>query len=168
MSAAMTTPPSSRTLTGRHVALALAGFFGVIVAVNLTLALLAARSWSGLVVENSYAAGLHFNQDLAEARRQRALGWTDGVGHDRGRLRFEVRGRDGTPVGGLKVEARLRRPTHDGEDRVLKLSPDAGGVYRAGDALAAGAWDVEIHAGDGHGLRYRRDARLWVAEGSLR
>ncbi|HLA02420.1 MAG TPA: FixH family protein, partial [Aestuariivirga sp.] len=45
-----------RTFTGWHMAAITISFFAVIIAVNLTLAVFASSSWSGLVVANSYVA----------------------------------------------------------------------------------------------------------------
>ena len=42
--------------TGFHMLACMIVFFGVIVAVNLTMATLASQSWTGLVVKNSYVA----------------------------------------------------------------------------------------------------------------
>ena len=39
--------------TGYHMLAIMVAFFGVVIAVNLTMATFASRSWTGLVVENS-------------------------------------------------------------------------------------------------------------------
>ncbi|TIW70058.1 MAG: cytochrome oxidase, partial [Mesorhizobium sp.] len=44
----------SREFTGRHMLFIILGFFGVVIGVNLTMATLASKSWTGLVVENTY------------------------------------------------------------------------------------------------------------------
>ena len=44
----------TRTFTGWHMAVITISFFAVIIAVNLTLAVFASTSWTGLVVANSY------------------------------------------------------------------------------------------------------------------
>ena len=49
--------------TGRHMALILVSFFAVVVGVNVTMAVLARKSWTGLVVQNSYVASQHFNAE---------------------------------------------------------------------------------------------------------
>lgn len=54
----------------------LLAFFGVVVAVNLTMATLATRTFGGVVVENSYVASQQYNHWLAAARKQDRLGWT--------------------------------------------------------------------------------------------
>ena len=64
-----------RTFTGRHMAMIMVGFFGVIIAVNFTMARFATATFGGIVVENSYVASQEFNGWLEEAEKQRALGW---------------------------------------------------------------------------------------------
>ncbi|RWK14298.1 FixH family protein, partial [Mesorhizobium sp.] len=50
-----------RVFTGRHMLAIILAFFGVVIAVNLTMATLANTSWTGLVVENTYVASQQFN-----------------------------------------------------------------------------------------------------------
>ncbi|ESZ68246.1 hypothetical protein X726_32300 [Mesorhizobium sp. L103C105A0] len=65
-----------REFTGRHMLATVLAFFGVVIAVNLTMATLANTSWTGLVVENTYVASQQFNKKAEEGRAQAALGWT--------------------------------------------------------------------------------------------
>ena len=62
------------TFTGRHMLLVMVAFFGVTITVNLVLAFFATSSWTGLIVKNSYVASQEYNEKLAEARAQDALG----------------------------------------------------------------------------------------------
>ncbi|MEN3952524.1 FixH family protein [Iodidimonas sp. SYSU 1G8] len=156
--------PTPHFFTGRHMLAVVLGFFAVVIAVNLTLAFFATRSWTGLVVENSYVASQHYNEELAQAHRQRALGWHGGLSYEGGRLVFRLRDAAGAPLPGMQVSATVRRPTHEGEDRELFLSPSAAGVYAVPVALMPGTWAVEVHALGRDGRPYRRDYRLWVAE----
>ena len=48
--------------TGRHMLAIMLAFFGVIIAVNLVMATLASKSWTGLVVKNTYVASQQFNR----------------------------------------------------------------------------------------------------------
>jgi nitrogen fixation protein FixH len=77
----MTTKPFS----GRHAAAILIAFFGVVIAVNVTMAMFATRTFGGTVVDNSYVASQKYNGWLAEARRQKQLGWTASASLDAGR-----------------------------------------------------------------------------------
>ncbi len=43
-------------------------FFGVIIAVNVTMATIAIASWTGLVVQNSYVASQEFETQAPRAR----------------------------------------------------------------------------------------------------
>ncbi|ESY87148.1 FixH family protein, partial [Mesorhizobium sp. LNHC229A00] len=71
-----TTTRKPREFTGRHMLAIIPAFFGVVIAVNLTMATLANTSWTGLVVENTYVASQQFNRKAEEGRAQAALGWT--------------------------------------------------------------------------------------------
>ena len=47
--------------TGRHMAMILVTFFGIVIAVNITMARYASSTFGGLVVDNIYVASLNFN-----------------------------------------------------------------------------------------------------------
>ena len=68
-----------KEFTGRHMLAIIVSFFGVIIAVNMTLVYFAVQSWSGLVVKNSYVASQKFNKTLEKAALQRARGWTSAL-----------------------------------------------------------------------------------------
>ena len=66
----------TRRFTGWHFTAIIAAFFGVVVAVNLTMAVFATRTFGGVVVENSYVASQKYNGWLEAAKRQQKLAWT--------------------------------------------------------------------------------------------
>ncbi|HUD29953.1 MAG TPA: FixH family protein [Novosphingobium sp.] len=72
----MTTHAPRKPFNGRHMAAILVAGFGVVIAVNFTMAGLASSTFGGVVVENSYVASQHFNRWLDEADKEKALGWS--------------------------------------------------------------------------------------------
>ena len=91
--------------TGWHMTAILVAFFGVVFAVNFTMARLATTTFSGEVVENSYDASQVFNKWLDAAAREKALGWNAHVARQiDGRLAVEVTGA-GTQNASLTGEA---------------------------------------------------------------
>ena len=65
-----------KRITGWHAAAGLVAFFGLVIAVTLTMAVYATTTFGGVVVDNSYVASQKYNGWLKAAERQRALGWT--------------------------------------------------------------------------------------------
>jgi nitrogen fixation protein FixH len=149
------------TFTGRHMLVLMVVFFGVVIAVNLTLAVLASRTWSGLEVANSYVASQNYNEEIAAARRQDGLGWTSGLAVGGDGLVLSLSDGAGRPVAGAEVSADLRRPVHEREDTRTRFVWTHGGEYRA-DTPAPGAWRVEIEARAPGGRRYRQLFRITV------
>ena len=90
-----------RQFTGRHMLVVVCAFFAVVIAANATMAYYASRSWTGLVVANSYVASQHYNEKLAAAQAQAAMGWSSELTYAQGELRLRITSRDGTPVAGL-------------------------------------------------------------------
>jgi nitrogen fixation protein FixH len=64
-----------KTLTGRTALLSILAFFGVVMAVNVTMMTLAVETLRGTDVDNPYSAGLAYNKEISAARAQEARGW---------------------------------------------------------------------------------------------
>ena len=136
----------TRTFTGWHMAATTISFFAIIIAVNLTLAVFANTSWTGLVVENSYVASQTFNRDAAEARLQQAAGWQMKLTVKRDFARISILDRDNQPLTGLKIRAILQRPTDEAGDQNLKLQDAGAGIYLAKGPIGHGVWIADITA----------------------
>ena len=77
-----TTLPTARRqqgLQGRHVALIFFTFFGAIFAMNGAMIYSAISTYSGIVSNEPYRKGLHYNDRIDADARQTRLGWTDTV-----------------------------------------------------------------------------------------
>lgn len=153
---------TTRAFTGFHMALCVGGFFGVIIAVNITLAVIANTTWSGLIVNNGYVASQEYNGVLARAREQQALGWQSELVHADGSLDFTITRRDGGAIEGLDVRAKITRPTHENEDVDVAFARAPNGRYLARPSLGAGQWIVDVVAIHSSGTTHRRIFRLWV------
>lgn len=157
---------SPRTFTGWHMFILVCSFFGVIIAVNFTMAMFATGSWTGLVVKNSYVASQHFNEELTSARAQDALGLKSKIAYADGQLRFTIHAKDGAELSGARINAKLARPVGIEQDHTVTLSENSPGTYQHDGVLAAGIWDVEVLAHLPDDTSYRQIFRLYVPEAS--
>jgi nitrogen fixation protein FixH len=153
---------AERRIEGKHVLAGMVAFFGVIISVNVTLAVLANTSWTGLAVENGYVASQHFNAELAEARRQAELGWRPHFGYRDNRLELTLENSSGHPLSGFAIEAELERPSTDREDRRVLLRETQVGTYVAEETLNSGQWDADVTIKDSSGRTMRRIYRFVV------
>ncbi|WP_087005454.1 FixH family protein [Rhizobium sullae] len=130
--------------TGRHMLLIMLTFFGIIIAVNMTMAWYASSSWSGLVVKNTYVASQEFNKK-AEAMRAMAMSGVSGkfALHD-GLIVYELHNRDGFPAAADEVTAHFKRPVGDHEDFVIELPKSHDGHFEARRRILSGDWIVEV------------------------
>ena len=135
-----------RTFTGWHMAAITISFFAVVIAVNLTLAVFASTSWTGLVVANSYVASQSFNRDAEIARQQQALGWQMDLTVNRNLTKIVILDRDNLPMTGLNLRAVLQRPTDEAGDQVLKLQEARAGIYMANVTIGGGVCVADITA----------------------
>jgi len=155
--------------TGRHMLLIMVAFFGVIIAVNLTMAFMARRSWTGIVVENTYVASQEFNANAAEGRAQAALGWRSELEIAGGTVRYRLLDRSGAPVHSDDVTARFRHPAYESADREAVLVPDADGSFSAPVELPDGQWIVSTAAVvTALDSPYREARRVTIRDGALR
>ena len=152
--------------TGRHMLLTMLAFFGVVIAVNVTMAWFAGSSWTGFVVENSYVASQQFNAKMAETRAQQALGWTGHFSVSGGTVRYAISDAKGAEVALEAVSVIFRRPVDDREDQTIILAKDTGG-YAAAHDVADGVWIVEIDADASLPNLYRETRRIHVLQGVL-
>ena len=164
---------TGREFTGRHMLAVMLAFFGVIIAVNLTMATFARTSWSGLVVQNTYVASQQFNARAEEGRRQAELGFAPALAVEAGMLRFSLTDKEGRPVRLTDGIATLRRPVGDADDATVALAPRGAALEAALD-VADGAWIVEVHAtiapeaGAGLDHPWRETRRIQLRAGMTR
>jgi nitrogen fixation protein FixH len=139
-------------------------FFAAVFVMNGVLIWRAVTTNAGLVANEPYRKGLHYNERIAAEQRQAQLGWTDTLDVARdGRVALVLTDGGGRPVTGLSVEAVLGRPATNREDKRIALTEVAPGRYAAQVApLAAGSWLVTLEARD-HAEEpvYRLRRRLW-------
>ena len=130
-----------REFTGKHMIAVLVVGFGIVFAVNFTMAGLAIERFSGTVVDNSYVASQNFNDWLDEAERQKQLGWEVDVQRDSdGRL---VAATKGVPSG-ARVLAEVRRPVGERETLDLALEDNGEGRFVSDKALPSGRWIARL------------------------
>ena len=145
--------------TGWHMFGCLAAFFGTIIAVNITMAVFAAGSWTGLIVKNSYVASQNFNTQLEAAKVQSASGVHSEVALADGMLTFTVRNAEGSAILPKQALVWIGRPAFEQQDRTVTASCTELGICTAPAALASGPWAVRIEALLPNGA-YRRDIRI--------
>lgn len=148
-------------LTGRAVLGITLAAFGTIIGANVALAVFAVGTFPGLEVANTYVASQTFD---ADARAQRALGWTADVALAKGRLTLSLTDRQGRAVQPRDLSVMATRPTEAADDQTLALVFD--GVAHVGPAdLPPGRWHIRVAATapDGTAFRVVRDLTVAVA-----
>lgn len=143
-------------LTGRKVAAIFVVFFGIVMAVNFTMASFASSTFGGVVVENSYVASQHYNRWLDAAAAQKKLGWTATLSRlpdGRAAVRFS-----GAPEG-LVVSAVARHPLGHAPEQALTFERSADGAFVSTKAVAPGRWMVRIAAEAGE-AKWREEQEL--------
>lgn len=128
-----------REFTGRHMLFVMFGMFGTIIAVNLVMAHYAVATFGGTVVDNSYVASQDYNRWLADARAQKALGWTVSARAlaDR-RIAVVV-----TPADAI-LSGSAHHPLGRASDRTLRFEHNGAGRWTSIGPLPAGRWRLRL------------------------
>lgn len=147
----------TREFTGKRFALIMVIGFGIVIAVNFTMAGYATSGFSGVVVENSYVASQKYNGWLEQAREQDKLGWSGPVIRTgEGALLLEA---PAIPAG-AKVRAELRRPLGQREEIAFPLNADGAGRYVSAAAVAPGRWTVRVNVtANGQSVRFETEVQ---------
>jgi nitrogen fixation protein FixH len=149
-------------LTGWHMLAIVLTFFGVVIAVNVAMAIAASGTFPGLVVENSYVASQHYDELLEKADEQDRKGWGVRLSSAGGILRLALSDAGGAPVRRLAVGAHIGRPSTTREDRNVAFSLLADGSYESQEALPPGLWEVDLEARRGEELVFRQTREIFV------
>ncbi len=138
-------------IKGWHV---FAGFglaFGIIIAVNLTLAFQAVATFPGLEVKNSYVASQSFDADRTA---QRALHWDVSATLSDHTLTLIIL-ENGHPIAPLIEEATFGRATSVAMDETPIFTFD-GNVLRADVKAGKGNWNLRLKARADNGTLFQQ------------
>ncbi len=158
-------PGPSGPLHGWHVLAMLVAFFGVIAAVNFTMAHYALSTFGGLETESSYKAGLAFKGEMDAAAHQSARHWTVNLsvrdGADGARtLLIDASDATGKPVVGFDVDARFAHPADARQDVVVDLVDLGGGHYQGKATVHPGQWELIVDLAQGGDRLFRSKNRV--------
>lgn len=158
-------------LTGRHVLIAIVGFFAIVFSVNGVLLYQALSTHSGVIANEPYRKGLNYNSRISASELQQALGWQDTVTVDAGGLiSLQVVDARSAPVAGLVLTGVLGRPSTTRHDRKVVFRETAAGHYVSDIKVTdGGSWLLALEAlrtsegaaqADAEPI-YRMKKRLW-------
>ena len=142
-------------------------FFLVVALVNAVMVTLAIRTLPGVVSEHPYEEGLAYNQTIAAAERQAALGFKGTMvfreeARQRGAIRFSLHDKAGKPVTATRVTVSISRPTQAGHDQSLAMLPAGEGTYSADITFPMpGQWEARVFAYTAQG-DYQQSGRIIV------
>jgi nitrogen fixation protein FixH len=146
----------AKPFTGRHMAIIMVAGFGIVMAVNFTMAAFAIGGFHGVVVENSYVASQQFNGWLEDAEKSRALGWQ--VSTARTADDHVILNAAGVPQGAV-FSAALRRPLGDKSFAELTFRPTGDRTWRSDQPIAPGRWLIRLAA--------EADGQVWAEESEI-
>ncbi|MBB5693906.1 FixH family protein [Muricoccus pecuniae] len=141
----MTTMARPSAARGRWIPWIFVGGFLIVIGVNGVLITAAVRTYTGTTTAGAYDRGRSYGDVLAEAARQKSLGWTARAARDAGGVTLSVRLPDGSALpADATVTGSLQRPL-ERASFPLDFNPAAPGAWRAEIAPPApGAWEAVL------------------------
>lgn len=139
-------------LTGWHIIAMFVAGFGIIIGVNLTLAVNAVRTFPGIETRNSYVTSQAFDADRAA---QLVLGWDVTARLADGQVILSVRDATGAPVNPQIDSATLGRATTTAQDVTPAFT------FNGADLVAPfpdqpGNWNLRLTATAADGTPFRQ------------
>lgn len=147
-----------KEFTGRHMLMIMVGAFGIIITVNVTMAVNAVGTFPGLEVSNSYVASQSFDEDRAA---QEALGWSTDVRIEDGALHLVFTDAEGAPIRAELVDVTLGRSTHVRDDQTPAFRW-TGRDYVAPVSLDGGNWNIRLVARAEDGTEFKQRMIFYV------
>lgn len=133
----------------------------LVVVVNGILVWASVSTFTGVTVGRAYERGRGYDQVLAEAARQDALGWTAEVRLADGALRIGAADREGRPVPG-RIEGVLLRPL-EGTEVALEFRALGAGRWTAPvEVPRPGLWEARLTLWGGNGQPFDIRQRVMV------
>jgi nitrogen fixation protein FixH len=129
--------------TGWHMTAILVVFFGIVMAVNFTMARMAIGTFGGTVVDNSYVASQNYNRWLDAAERQDRLGWTVHTTLTKDRFVIIDVEKGSALVPGVTAVADAIHPLGRASDIPLEFRTMSDGRLKSVTALPAGRWTLQ-------------------------
>ncbi|MFT6073333.1 MAG: nitrogen fixation protein FixH [Yoonia sp.] len=142
----------TREFTGWHMLSLMVGGFGIIIAVNLTLAWNAIATFPGLETRNSYVISQSFQADRAA---QIALQWDVSATIEEGVLTVAILDAGNNPVKGEITRATFGRATHTGQDSTPQFIW-TGTAWSAPVVAGDGYWNLRLEMTAPDGIKFRR------------
>jgi nitrogen fixation protein FixH len=161
MSLAHPERPAGFRITGWHVLAGLVAFFAVVVAVDVSFAVVAYRTHPGEVSVTPYEDGLLYNKRIAQLEEQEKRGWRAAAGvAGPDKVMVEFRDRADAPIRGLQLVAKMERPATETGRLAPRFVETAPGRYEATVGRLTGAWDLTAEAKDSAGDDFLLERRL--------
>ena len=136
--------PHPRTIW-RYFPHGMAGALGIVVFVNGLMVWWALSTFPGVAALDVFDHSNSYDQVLAQAAKEGALGWSVISSADKQRPVVVLTGADGQPLVGATVLAQARRPLGADMVTALTFTEAAPGRYVSVDALSApGQWDLRL------------------------
>ena len=129
-----------KSFTGFHMLAIMVSFFGVVIAMNILLAVMALRSNSGLVVDDSYESSQSFDKDTAKLLADAALDIHPQISFANGTLDIVLHTAQGAPVATQSVAVTLGRAVSANTDVTPTFKLLSVGHYQALTHFGLGRW----------------------------
>jgi nitrogen fixation protein FixH len=143
-------------------------FFSTFIIVDIAYIIIAEKTWRGLATKDGYKKGLNYNENIAGAKQQKALGWKMQIQYSatsskNGNLEIILTDKNHNKIKNAQIIAKIKRPVQDGFDFSVPLKFNQKTSFWQSPIKfpLIGQWDIEIIA-EKNGNVYQDGKRLVI------
>ena len=148
--------------TGRHMLIIMVAFFGLVIAVNIFLAVKSIETFSGLVVNNSYVASQTFDKDTDKLAADAAKDVHPDLSFANGLVHLKLAAAAGQPIAAHNLHLTLGHAVSASTDQALAFTSLSAGEFEAKANLNGGYWQGQLALTLPDGSAWERAVRLKV------
>jgi nitrogen fixation protein FixH len=154
--------PMKGEFTGRHMLMIMVAFFGLVIAVNILLAVKSVETFSGLVVNNSYVASQTFDKDTDKLAADAAMDVHPELSIAHGMVHLKLATAAGQPIEAQNLHLTLGHAVSASTDQALVFASLGMGEFEAKANLTGGYWQGQLTVTLPDGAAWERAVRLKI------
>ena len=154
--------PTRGEFTGRHMLMIMVAFFGLVIAVNILLAVKSVETFSGLVVNNSYVASQTFDKDTDKLAADAAKDVHPDLSFAHGMVHIRIVTAADQPIDAQNLHLTLGHAVSASTDQALAFTSLGAGEFEAKANLSGGYWQGQLALTLPDGSAWERAVRLKV------
>lgn len=120
-------------------------FFVFLLIVNIIFVTIATKTHPGVVQDNAYETGLHYNDIIKKYHTQKQLNWQTSLDFKNNQIILNLKDKDNQPITNATIQGLVTSVLNTPQEILVTLSPIGDGRYVAYTQFPhKGQWDIAL------------------------